>query len=250
MTNKLLDILRLRINLSRHSPWDIRRSKRKNTIPGSAIGFSYTDKDRMLLPGMLESFRFAEYIVGYYDNNPAADFQYNESERHKSIIRKARKLGAKYFWGIGPKRRLGVNAERIVRESIPYLEEGYCLFTNYKFLWGESLDRIRIDAFWDQRKTSAFFPIYPTNTYGIAPLHHSWHPKNLERHYIELNQYYIGRNTEDILRRKFEFYKSREYRGAFWETAVIEDLIPDKIESRELEEKVLGISKAEFRFAG
>ena len=87
------------MELKEMQQWQINRLSRENTIPGSAIGFSYTDKDRSLLPGMLESFSFPEYIISYYDDNPKADFQFDESERHKSIIRKARRLGAKYFWG-------------------------------------------------------------------------------------------------------------------------------------------------------
>lgn len=248
---KVINVLRRRrAKPAKKSGFRIRRSEGPDVIPGSAIGFSYTDKDHMLVPGMLKSFSFAEFVISFYDSNQAADFQFNESERHKSIIRKARRLGAKYFWGVGPKRRLGEQGVEIIRRNLHYLDEGYCLFTHYRFLWGKSLDQLRVDGFWGERKTSAFFPISIDNAYGRKPLHHSWHPKNLPRKYVDMNQYYIGRHTEEALQKKFDFYKSRDYKGSFWDTAVIEDLVHDRIETRPLSERIIGISNAEWAFRG
>lgn len=234
----------------RTKKWNVHRRRNSHTIPGTAIGFSYTDKDRSLIPGMLKSFYFAEYVISYYDDNKNATFEFNESERHKSIIRKARQSGAKYFWGVGPKRRLSKEAIQTIRNNMHHVEEGKILMTDYRFFWGKDLNRVRTDGMWGRRKTSAFFPILKSNKYGNKPLHHRWHPKGLSKVYVDAGQYYIGRHTKDVLERKLKFYKSRDYQTTFWKEATIETLITDKVSSEPVYEKVIGIGRREKRFEG
>jgi hypothetical protein len=232
------------------NPWNVQRRKGPHIIPGTAIGFSYTDKDKSLVPGMLKSFSFVEFVVSYYDDNQDANFQFNESERHKAIIRKARKAGAKYFWGVGPKRRLGANTEAQIRANLHWLDEGYTLVTNYRFLWGRSLRRVRLDGFWGQRRTSAFFPISKSNVYGRRPLHHRWAPRNRPAMYIDTNQYYIGRHTRQALTAKFNFYKGMEYKDGWWRDCTLEDVVPEVVDAQPLTEKVIGVSFREWLFKG
>jgi hypothetical protein len=234
----------------RQKPWKVEQRSGENIVKGTAIGFSYTDRDASLIPGMMKSFDFVEFVVSYYDDNSRANFEFNEAERHKAIIRKARRKGAKYFWGVGPKRRLGEISRQEIIDNLHWCDEGYALFTHYRFFWGRMLKHLRIDSFWGERKTSAFFPLLTTNKYKMHKLHHPWHPKNIPRKYIEANQYYIGRHTKKILKKKFGFYKSHEYKVKFWQENSIDDLIAKKIVTIPVDEKIIGIGLSEYRFKG
>jgi hypothetical protein len=235
----------------RTKTWHVERRKGEDIIKGSAIGFSYTEKDRLLVPGMLKSFYFAEFVVSCYDSKNRKSFNFNESKRHKAIIRQARRAGAKYFWGVGPKRRISEEAIKIVRAHMHLVEDGNIMMTNYRFFWGRALRRIRTDgALWNKRKTSAFFPLLTDNQYGHKPLHHRWRPKNLPKVYLDINQYYIGRHTKAVLKSKFKFYKSQKFKTDFWKSAVIEDFISNNITTERIDEHIKGLGWRERCFKG
>lgn len=235
-------------SLLRTEPWHIERRTGKNIIKGSAIGFSYTNMDRPLVPGMLKSFYFAEYVVSYYDSAKRTSFDFDESERHKSIIREARKAGAKYFWGVGPKRRISKETIKTIKDNMHYVDEGHLMITEYRYPWGTDLKHIRTDSVYGRRKTSAFFPIQKTNKYGREPLHHRWHPRNLPKVHLDCIQYHLGRNTEAIIEKKFNFYKSQAYKTKFWDELSMKDLIPDKVETVPITEDIIGVGWRERRF--
>ena len=232
----------------RTDEWHVERREGNNIIKGTAIGFSYTDKDRILVPGMLKSFYFAEFVVSYYDSAERKSFDFDESERHKAIIRKARQAGAKYFWGVGPKRRISKETIQSIRENMYLVKEGHLIITKYRYPWGKDLKNIRTDGVYGRRYTSAFFPILKTNQYSRKPLHHRWHPRNLPKKHLDCIQYHLGRNSEEVVKKKFEFYKSQEYKSKFWKSLEIKDLVPDKIEISPINEKILGIGWRERHF--
>ena len=71
-----------------HNPKD-------NTIPHTAVVFSCTDNDLVLVPGLLEAFDFVEFFICYYDSG--TNFDYDESVRHRLLIdRKSTRLNSSH----------------------------------------------------------------------------------------------------------------------------------------------------------
>ena len=180
-----------------------------NTLPGVALVFSCTRNDEILVPGLLQNFDFCEFFIAYYDDG--TDFEYDESKRHRNLIKAAEEHGAKWVYLTQPTMRLGPGWRDTLAKYLEYpidSENVYTLTCPVFYFWDYSTHKIRTDLH-QMRPIPSFFQISPKNTYGTQKLHHSAIPQNAIHHREPLRRYDFRRLGKEVCLGKADYYENR-----------------------------------------
>lgn len=174
-------------------------------LPGVAMVFSYTDNDKILVPGLLESFYFCDFFVCYYDNG--TDFAYDESERHKMLIDTAKANGAKWVYLTQPTVRLGSGWRDILAKYLS-TDRPLILHSPVHYFWDYSLDTIRTDL--TTFRPPCFFRVHTKNVFSNSKLHHVASPVVGQRVRVPAVRYNMNRLGREVCVAKADYYQAKD----------------------------------------
>lgn len=174
----------------------------ENTIPHTAVIFSCTDNDLVLVPGLMEAFDFVEFFICYYDSG--TNFDYDESVRHKLLIYEAEKYGAEWVYLTQPTMRCAVNSRKILEPL--FNDDPAIIYGDIYYFWDYCLNKVRIDS-WSGVSGPTFFKITPNNYYRDGKLHHIAVPTNLPKRISNFKRYDLRRLGKEVCIGKANFYQ-------------------------------------------
>lgn len=180
-------------------------NKSHERLPGVAMVFSYTNNDKILVPGLLESFYFCDFFVSYYDTG--TDFAYDESRRHTELINAAKANGAKWVYLTQPTLRLGNGWREILLQYL-YTNDPIILRSPVHYFWDYSLDTVRTDL--TPWKVPCFFRVHPLNCFTNAKLHHVASPTIGKRVTVPAIRYNMNRLGREVCLAKADYYSAKD----------------------------------------
>ncbi len=171
-------------------------------LKGFALVFSCTDNDKILVPGLMESFGFCEHFVCYYDSG--TNFDYDEAERHLGLIREAEKHGATWCYLTQPTMR----CTKDWQYELPFITKGRqgIIQSPCWYFWDYSLNKIRTDS-WSGKVGGCFFSLSKANSYRSGKLHHIATPLNLGKLPSDLKRFDLRRLGKEVCVAKADFYQ-------------------------------------------
>lgn len=174
----------------------------ENTIPHTAVVFSCNENDLVLVPGLLEAFDFVEFFICYYDSG--TNFDYDESVRHRLLIKEAEDRGAEWVYLTQPTMRCAKNS-RTILEPLFKNTDGI-IYSDIYYFWDYCLNKVRIDS-WSGVAGPTFFRIHPNNFYRGGRLHHIATPTNLPRVNSTFKRYDLRRLGKEVCIGKANYYQ-------------------------------------------
>lgn len=180
-------------------------NNRPEAIPGVAMVFSFTNNDKLLVPGLLDAFYFCEFFMAYFDTG--TDFAYDESKRHLMLIQGAREHGARWVYLTQPTVRLAPGW-RDVMLRFASSNRPLILHSPVHYFWNYSLDTIRTDL--TRFRPPCFFRFHRENAFDNSKLHHVAAPLHGERVRVEPPRYNLNRLGREVCLAKADYYSAKD----------------------------------------
>lgn len=169
--------------------------------------FSYR-YDAALVPDFLKNIDFVDDYVAF-DDTKNKNLWFHNGERHKLLLKEARKRKADWVLCVDPDERFEKTAAKKIRQIVASTPPGEKVI--YGFHWRElhEPNAYRVDGVWGTKTKFALFPLLPGQKFMNRRIHSQWPPINADyRHQLlDINLYHLKHINPENGKLRSNLYK-------------------------------------------